>query len=167
LITHSHNDHYSTADIARVSGPTTQLIGPSSVITAAGKGTLILPGQTIDLGSVRITGVIAYNSNHPKSNNWLGFIVEILGKRIFCAGDTSLTTELKAVQNMDVAFLPIDGVYNMSATTAAEATQYMLPKLAVPYHWGTSVGTLADAQTFAKLAACPVKIMTVGEEIVF
>jgi L-ascorbate metabolism protein UlaG (beta-lactamase superfamily) len=63
---------------------------------------------------------------------------------------------------MDVAFLPIDGVYNMGPAVAAEATIYMQPKLAVPYHWNT-----ADPQTFAKLAACPVKIMTAGEEIVF
>ena len=159
LITHSHSDHYSPTDIARVSTSATQLIGPSSVITAAGKGTLILPGQTIDIGSVRITGVAAYNANHSKSNNWVGFIVEILGKRVFCAGDTSMTTELKAVVGMDVAFLPIDGVYNMGPAVAAEATIYMQPKLAIPYHWGT-----ADAQTFAKLAACPVKIMKVGED---
>jgi L-ascorbate metabolism protein UlaG (beta-lactamase superfamily) len=161
LITHSHSDHYSPTDIARVSTSATQLIGPSSVITAAGKGTLILPGQTIDIGSVRITAVAAYNSNHPKSNNWVGFIIEILGKRVFCAGDTSLTTELKAVVGMDVAFLPIDGVYNMGPTVAAEATTYMQPKLAIPYHVGS-----ADPQTFAKLAACPVKIMTVGEEMI-
>jgi hypothetical protein len=53
----------------------------------------------------------------------------------------------------------------MNAVEAAEATQYIKPDLAIPYHWGRNVGTLADAQRFAELARCAVKILAVGETI--
>ncbi len=53
----------------------------------------------------------------------------------------------------------------MNAVEAAEATEYIKPELAIPYHWGRNVGTLSDAETFAQKAACAVKILTVGETI--
>ncbi|MBN2270612.1 MAG: MBL fold metallo-hydrolase, partial [Sedimentisphaerales bacterium] len=141
---------------------------PADVVTAYGSGQTILPGETIDVAGVRVTTVAAYNTdrpNHPRENNWVGFIVELGSTRVYCAGDTSLTDEMKALTNIDVAFLPVDGVYTMTADDAASATAYFMPQLGIPYHWGTSVGTLADAQRFAYQAACPVKIMTAGETI--
>jgi len=86
-------------------------------------------------------------------------------KRIYCAGDTDLTAEMKALSDIDVAMLPVGGTYTMNADEAAEATAYIRPELAIPYHWGDSIGTLSDAQRFAELAQCTVKIMTVGESI--
>jgi L-ascorbate metabolism protein UlaG (beta-lactamase superfamily) len=53
----------------------------------------------------------------------------------------------------------------MNATEAADATQYIQPQLAIPYHWGVFIGNLNDAETFAEQAACPVKIMSPGEII--
>ncbi|MBN1509713.1 MAG: MBL fold metallo-hydrolase [Sedimentisphaerales bacterium] len=168
LITHSHSDHYSPADIDRVSGPGVQIIAPVGVATGYARRLSIAPGQTIDLPGVRITGVWAYNinkTNHPKANNWVGFIVELGSKRIYCAGDTDLTPEMKALTDIDVAFLPAGGTYTMTAAEAAEATRYFKPGLAIPYHWGRSVGTLADAQLFVKNAACNAKVMAKGETI--
>ncbi|MFH1718308.1 MAG: MBL fold metallo-hydrolase [Planctomycetota bacterium] len=167
-VTHTHGDHYSPTDIARVSNPQTQFIAPPDVIQRYGSGQTIAPGQTIELGVVRLIAVPAYNTNkpnHPKSNNWVGYIIELGGKRIYVAGDTDLTDEMKALGNINVAILPAGGTYTMNAVEAAEATQYIKPDLAIPYHWGQSVGTLADAQTFAQLAECAVKILTVGETI--
>ena len=168
LVTHTHGDHFSTADIAKVSGPQTQFAGPADVVASYGSGQTILPGQTIEAAGVRVSAVAAYNTdrpNHPRENNWVGFIVELGSTRVYCAGDTSLTDEMKALTNIDVAFLPVDGVYTMTADNAALATTYIMPQLGIPYHWGTSVGTLADAQRFAEQAACEVKIMTTGETI--
>jgi L-ascorbate metabolism protein UlaG (beta-lactamase superfamily) len=168
LISHSHGDHYSPADIARVRDAQTQFVGAADVVTTYGSGQSLAPGQTLDVAGVRVTGVAAYNTNktnHPKANHWLGFIIEIGGNRIYCAGDTDLTPELKAVTDIDVAFLPAGGTYTMNATEAAEATKYIQPTLAIPYHWGTSVGTLADAQHFAQLAACNVKVLTAGQTV--
>lgn len=167
-VTHSHSDHYSPSDIAKVSNPQTQFIGPPDVIQQYGSGQAIAPGQTIEFDNVNIIAVPAYNTNkpnHPKSMNWVGFIIELGSKRIYVAGDTDLIEEMKSLGDIDVAILPAGGTYTMDGAEAAEATQYIKPKLAIPYHWGQSVGTLSDAQTFAELAACAVKIMTVGETI--
>ena len=166
LVTHSHSDHYSPSDIAKVVKPGTRFLGPADVVKSYGSGQILLPGQTIDVDGLPVTGVAAYNlttSNHPKANNWLGFIVQLGGKRIYCAGDTDLTPEMKALTDIDVAFLPAGGTYTFDAAGAAEATKYLQPLLAIPYHWGEIVGTLADAQRFAKAAACNVKVMSVGE----
>jgi L-ascorbate metabolism protein UlaG (beta-lactamase superfamily) len=166
LVTHSHSDHYSPSDIAKVIKPGTPFLGPADVVQSYGSGQVILPGQTVVVDGLPVTGVAAYNlttSNHPKSMNWLGFVIQFGSKRIYLAGDTDLTEEMKALKNIDVAFLPAGGTYTMDAAGAAEATKYLKPLLAIPYHWGEIVGTLADAQRFAKLAACNVKVMSYGE----
>jgi len=168
LVTHTHGDHYQPADIAKVSGPETIFIAPADVVARQGTGQVILPGQTFQFDDVTVTAVPAYNTNkpnHPKSNNWVGFIVELAGKRIYVAGDTDLIPEMQTLGKIDVAFLPAGGTYTMNATEAAQAANIIKPTLAIPYHWGQNVGTLSDAQTFAQKAACAVKIMTVGETI--
>jgi L-ascorbate metabolism protein UlaG (beta-lactamase superfamily) len=173
LVSHTHSDHYSPTDITKIWGPQTKLIAPADVIAKEpqerkDRAILLLPGQTIQAGGVRITGVAAYNitkPNHPKANNWLGFIIEIGSMRVYDAGDTDLTDEMKALQNIDVAILPVGGTYTMNADEAAQATTYIQPRLAIPDHWGDIVGTRADAERFASLAQCDVKIMDVGETI--
>jgi len=166
LVTHGHSDHYVAADISRVSGPATKLIAAASVIATHGSGQSIAPGEKIELDSVNVIAVPAYNiskPNHAKSNNWVGFIIELAGKRIYVAGDTDLIPEMQTLGKIDLAFLPISPAYTMGPDEAAQATMYIMPQLAVPYHWGTS--TLADAQRFARKAYCNVKIMTTGETI--
>ncbi len=166
LVTHSHGDHYAPADIAKICNAQTRFLAPPDVVSAYGSGQALAPGQTVEVAGVRVTGVAAYNvnkTNHPKANNWLGFLIELGGKRLYVAGDTDLTPEMKALKDIDVAFLPAGGTYTMDAAEAAEATKYFQPRLAVPYHWGEIVGTLTDAQRFAKLAACSVKVMARGE----
>ncbi len=168
LVTHSHSDHYAPADVAKVVKQGTRFLGPADVVKAYGSGQVILPGQTMDGNGLPVMGVAAYNlvtTDHPKGNNWLGFVVQFGARRIYVAGDTDLTPEMKALTDIDVAFLPAGGTYTFDAAGAAEATKYFKPLLAVPYHWGEIVGTLADAKRFAKLAACNVKVMANGETL--
>jgi len=165
LVSHSHYDHYSTEDIAKVSGMTTKFIAAEDVIQKQGKGQTLKPGQSIDVNGVKITGVPAYNPAkqfHPKANNWLGFVIEIAGKRIYYAGDTDATDEMKALKNIDLALLPVGGKYTMNPDEAADATKQFRPKQAIPYHWGDIVGSQADADNFKKDAACPVKVLSPG-----
>ena len=167
-VTHTHGDHYSSSDIARVSNADTQFIGPPDVVSQYGRGLSISPDQTMEFDFVNVKAVPSYNTNknnHPKSNNWVGYIIELGGKRIYVAGDTDLIDEMKSLGDIEVAFLPAGGTYTMNATEAAEATGYIKPDFAIPYHWGRNVGTLRDAQTFAELAQCAVKILTSGETI--
>ena len=168
LVSHSHYDHYSAEDIAKVSGPDTKLVASSDVIAKEKAGLAITPGQTIELGSVRVTGVAAYNPNkqfHPKSNNWVGFVIELGSKRIYYAGDTDLIDEMKALKDIDVALLPVGGTYTMNAGEAAKATERIKPERAIPYHWGDIVGGRTDAEAFSKAAECEVQILSPGETI--
>ena len=129
---------------------------------------MILHGLTIDFGGVRVSGVAAYNPSkqfHPKANNWVGFVIEVGSKRIYYAGDTDLTDEMKSLKEIDVALLPVGGTYTMNATEAAEAIKFIKPKRAIPYHWGDIVGDRADAEKFTNTVECETKILTPGETI--
>ncbi len=168
LVSHSHYDHYSANDIAAASNPNTKLIASADVIAAEKKGEALAPGRSIEFGGVRVIGVPAYNPAkqfHPKTNNWLGFIIEAGTKRIYYSGDTDLTKEMKALKNIDVALLPVGGTYTMNATDAAEAVKSIKPNQAIPYHWGDIVGDRSCAQQFAKTAECNVMILSPGEKI--
>jgi L-ascorbate metabolism protein UlaG (beta-lactamase superfamily) len=166
LVTHSHSDHYSTDGIARVSQADTVFMAPPDIIAMYGKGQAIAPDQVVDVAGVRIIAVRAYNittTNHPRANNWLGYIIQFGPQRIYVAGDTDLTDEMKALKDIDGAFLPAGGTYTMTAVQAAEATKYVNPVVAIPYHWGEIVGTVTDAQAFARAASSNAKVMTKGE----
>jgi L-ascorbate metabolism protein UlaG (beta-lactamase superfamily) len=166
LVSHSHYDHYSAEDIAKVSGAGTKAIGPSDVIAQEGKGQSIEPGETVTIGGVKVTGVASYNPAkqfHPKANNWLGFIIEIGPNRIYYAGDTDMTGEMKALGDIDVALLPVGGTYTMNADEAAAAAECIRPARAIPYHWGDIVGGADDAEQFRRTAGCEVIVLKPGQ----
>ena len=166
LISHGHYDHFSADDLAKVSGPATQVITTPDVADQLEKASIITPGQTIELPHLKITGVAAYNPAkqfHPQANNWLGFIVEINGKRIYYAGDTDLIAEMGSLGEIDLALLPVGGTYTIDPAEAAGAIKKIAPRRSLPYHWGDIVGTADDAQRFADLADCDVTILQPGE----
>jgi len=168
LVSHGHYDHYSPEDVDGVSTPETKLFASADVVAKAKAGEVILPGLTIEFGNVKVSGVAAYNPDkqfHPKANNWVGFIIEVGSKRIYYAGDTDLTEEMKALSEIDIALLPVGGTYTMDAAEAAEATRHIKPKRAIPYHWGDIVGGRDDAEKFAGAAECKVQILSAGETI--
>jgi len=170
LVSHSHYDHFSPEDIAKVSGPDTKLIASADVVAKEKAGEAIMPGMMVELDGVRVKAVAAYNPNkqfHPKAKSWVGFIIEMGSKRIYYAGDTDLTEEMKALKDIDVALLPVGGTYTMNAEEAAEAAKHIKPRQAIPYHWGDIVGSRSDAEQFAELAECEVKILTAGDSISF
>jgi L-ascorbate metabolism protein UlaG (beta-lactamase superfamily) len=166
LVTHLHSDHYSVDGIKAASNDNSIFMAPPDVVAAYGKGQAIAPDQVVDLPGIRITAVRAYNitlTNHAKANNWLGYIVQFGPQRVYLSGDTDLTDEVKAVRDIDVAFLPAAGPSDMSLAQAAEATKYINPVVAIPYHWGDLFGSVTDARTFARTAACNAKVMTKNE----
>jgi len=169
LISHSHYDHYSSDDIGKVSTADTEVFGSGDVIDEYGSGHLMEPGQTVEIGGVVITAAASYNRAkqfHPKSNKWLGFVVEIGSKRIYYAGDTDLIDEMKWLGDVDLALLPVGGTYTMDAADAAGAVKYIKPKQAIPYHWGDIVGSRADADAFAKSSDCTVTVLGPSDTIV-
>ena len=94
-------------------------------------------------GGIRdIDTIKAYNINkkfHPKENNWVGYVVEVKGKKYYVAGDTDWIPEMSSVI-CDVAFLPIGATYTMDVYEAEEATSWISSKIFVPTHYGDIVG---------------------------
>ena len=71
-----------------------------------------------------------------------------------------LISEMKNLKDIDIALLPVSGVYVMNADEAAEAVDYIKPKIAIPMHYGSIVGSLTDANMFEEMADCEVKIIS-------
>lgn len=169
VVTHSHYDHLSMQDVAKVSGDHTVILAPpDAAAKLAGDVRVLVPGQRVELDEVTVEGVAAYNIGkkfHPKGNRWLGVIIEMDALRIYNAGDTDVVPEMQQLGAIDVALLPIGGTYTMDATEAAQAARQINPRRAIPYHWGDIVGTDADAQAFADACDCPVSILKPGDSV--
>ena len=81
------------------------------------------------------------------------------GERLYHAGDTDVIPEMDAVVGVDVALLPVCGGYVMTADEAVEAARRIQPRVAVPTHWGSHLGTRADAERFARGAPVEARIL--------
>ena len=151
LITHEHFDHCSTEDVAKIQGDQTIIVTEkNSAEKLSGDVRVVKPGDLVTIDDIKIETVPSYNTDkefHPKANDWLGFIVEIQGVRIYHAGDADFIPEMKDLK-VDIALLPVSGTYVMTAAQAAEAALAINPKLAIPMHYGAIVGGEQDANAF-------------------
>lgn len=157
FITHAHGDHLSTSDLQKVIKPETIAVGPpdcvSQVPVSEGKRVSVAPGETHTIDGIHVEVVPAYNltrQGHPRGNNWVGYIIEVGGRRVYHAGDTDRIPEMKDFR-ADVALVPVGGTYTMDAAEAAAAVnEDIKPTVAVPMHY-TVVGSEADAEEFTRL----------------
>lgn len=156
FITHAHGDHLSASDMSKIVTPATLVIGPPDCIAAApvdqSKKMAVAPGQSITVEGIKVEVVPAYNIGkpfHPRENNWVGYIFDVDGRRIYHAGDIDRIPELKEIR-ADIAMVPVGGTYTMDAAEAAAAiNEDIKPKVAIPMHY-TVVGSEADAQRFVE-----------------
>lgn len=164
LITHEHFDHCSPKDFEIVLQASTVTVA-AAVCTSelpAGRLITVKPGDRQTVDGVAIAAVPAYNLNksfHPQGEPRVGFIITVEGERIYHAGDTDFIPEMKALKNIDIALVPVSGTYVMTAAEAAEAVNAFKPKLAIPMHYGSIVGSLDDARQFKELSKVPVEIL--------
>jgi len=153
LITHEHYDHCSPEDIKILQGPDTVIIAtPDCAKKLTGKIKTVKPGDKITVEGIEIEAVPSYNTNkqfHPKGNNWVGYIFTVRGQRIYIAGDTDYIPEMKNFK-ADIALLPVSGTYVMTAEEAVKAALDIKPKIAIPMHFGSIVGSKDDAKKFAE-----------------
>jgi L-ascorbate metabolism protein UlaG (beta-lactamase superfamily) len=157
LITHSHHDHLSIQDIEYILTNDTTVVCPADCASNLSKFKMrqlkvLNPGEVFEEEGIRFEGVHAYNIGkqfHPKENDWLGFVITMDDVRVYHAGDTDLTPELKKVK-CDIALLPVSGTYVMTAAEAVKAVDILKPEVAIPMHWGSLIGTMEDAQAFKK-----------------
>ena len=166
FITHDHYDHYSDEDIDKVINENTTIIIPEKLLTkllrkGINKNAIITvePNEKYMIQGIKFETIPSYNTNktfHPKENGWVGYIITLDDIRYYIAGDTDITEENRKVK-CDVAFVPVGGTYTMDFKEAAQLINEIQPKIAVPIHYGSVVGTKQDATDFIKLLHSSIK----------
>jgi L-ascorbate metabolism protein UlaG (beta-lactamase superfamily) len=147
FITHAHPDHFSPSDIEKVVKETTTIIAPPDILARIERNEALKlavePNKSYEIKGFKFQTIPAYNNNpqklqfHPKTNNWVGYIFELNGQKIYHAGDTDFTEEMKSLKdlNLDIAMLPMDGHYCMTVEEAVQAANAICAKVTVPMHF--------------------------------
>ena len=169
LITHSHYDHFSPEDINKIRKGDTLFIAPIDMkenLLGLGikeeKIFLVRKNDVVKTPFFTAKGIPAYNLKkefHPKSAGWLGYLITVGEKTVYVLGDSDLTPEALEVK-CDIALVPIGGTYTMNALEGAKLVNAIKPKVAVPTHYGSVVGTFSDAETFKKNVIEDVQVKT-------
>jgi len=158
LVSHEHYDHCSPDHVKKVSGPKTVVVAAAEAAKKLRGARAVRPGDRLTVAGVEIEAVPAYNLNkfrspgvpfHPREAENVGFIVTVGGVRLYFAGDTDQIPEMADVA-CDVALLPVSGTYVMTAEEAAAAARTLKPKIVVPMHYGSGIGTADDGRHFAE-----------------
>jgi L-ascorbate metabolism protein UlaG (beta-lactamase superfamily) len=155
LVTHEHGDHFDmkTIESIRKQGTTLILTAKCNAAQPGLNGIVLRNGEHKKIGDIDVEAVPAYNlinkrpdgnAFHPKGEG-NGYVITIGGKRFYVAGDTENTPEMKALKNIDVAFLPMNLPYTMTPDMVADAARAFHPGILYPYHTGeTDLTKLAD-----------------------
>ncbi|MGH9358055.1 MAG: MBL fold metallo-hydrolase [Terriglobia bacterium] len=168
LITHTHPDHLDPVIIAKLSKPGTKIIAPAAVAKTVTAAKVISNGQTTTWDGWTIHAVAMYNLKrgpapgklyHPKDLG-NGYVLTYGGKRIYFSGGTENTPELRALKNIDVAFVCMNLPFTMPPAESAAAVRAFHPKIAIPYHYRSHYGTsnLNDFKNDLKGAGIKVRI---------
>lgn len=175
LVSHEHFDHCSPDDLKKTISAKTAIVCAKECISKLEgikcKEKLgIVPGEEKTVNGIRIRAINAYNINkinpdtkrpfHPKEDNKIGFLFDINGTRVYHTGDSDLIPEMNELRP-DILLVPVSGTYVMTAKEAAQAVEKIKPRIAIPMHYGTIVGSEHDAQEFRQLVkSCDVHILT-------
>jgi L-ascorbate metabolism protein UlaG (beta-lactamase superfamily) len=149
LITDIHEDHLDKDAIARVATADTVTVAPKAVADRMLERPVqhvLANGENVTIGDVTITAVPMYNNVRGPEPGKLfhdkgrgnGYLVAIGGKTIYLAGDTECVDEIKALTNVDLAFVPMNLPYTMPPEEAAECVKAFKPAQVVPYHYSGS-----------------------------
>ncbi len=154
LLSNDQYDHCSPADVAKLCGPDTVVIGNEPAARVIGDDIVVLrPWQSLNIGNARITAVPAYTytEHHPVSKGEIGFVISIGYYDLYYAGSTDAVPELERI-HADIAILPLAaGEGTMSPEGITHLVRTLCPSWVVPSHWGTLGGTHYDVQALERL----------------
>lgn len=167
LVTHEHGDHFDVPTLTALLGETTRLLTNPAVrdmlpAELQARATAIANGESTTANDIAIDAIPAYNTTpdrlqyHPQGRD-NGYVLTIGGQRVYVAGDTEDTPEMRALTDIAIAFLPMNLPYTMSVEQAAVAVAEFAPAVVYPYHHRGS-----DIDAFAAL----VTESGVGSEVV-
>lgn len=152
FITHAHSDHFSPNDLDRIMHDETTVIAPPEILLQIKRSDKykqgVMPNNSYEVSGFKFSTIPAYNDRpgreeaHPRKNNWVGYIFELNGQKIYHAGDTDFVPEMKKLKdlNLDVAMIPIGGRFTMDVSEAIEAANYIGAKITIPTHYKRLLG---------------------------
>ncbi|MBN1473953.1 MAG: MBL fold metallo-hydrolase [Syntrophaceae bacterium] len=143
IITHGHMDHLDLESINNIKTTRTKIIGTQEVARKLPDVFVMKNGDAKTLDGLKIEAVPAYNLVHMRSPGTPyhikgignGYIITFGDKRVYVAGDTENTPEMKQLKNIDIAFLPMNTPYTMTPEMVADAVKAFKPKILYPYHY--------------------------------
>ncbi len=146
LLTHEHRDHLSPGALKKVRTEKTVVVLTRLCAEQVGGGTVMKNGDVLTIMGIRIEAVPAYNLVHKRPDGAFyhprgdgnGYVLTFGQTRVYIAGDTENTPEMKALKNIDYAFLPMNLPYTMTPEMVADGARAFKPKVLYPYHYGDS-----------------------------
>jgi len=144
MITHEHGDHLDPKAIKLISTDKTAVVLTQKAFQQLKSGTVMKNGETKEINGLKIEAVPAYNIVHKRDDgnpfhakgNGNGYVITFGNKRVYVAGDTENIPEMKKLEKIDIAFLPMNLPYTMDPEMAAAAAKVFEPKILYPYHFG-------------------------------
>lgn len=173
LITHHHKDHCKAVTVNRLKNSDTLIIAPKACEKELGDNIKFTrPGDRIKFGKIEIETTFAYNTENGSSTQkvhqkgkCVGYLLNINGARIYHSGDTDLIPEMKNLEKVDVALLPIGGVFTMNIQEAVQAVDTIKPKVAIPMH--NMKVSLNEFKQKAETIGISVIVLGIGEVFEF
>lgn len=176
FITHAHPDHFSPVDIEQILKDDTIIIAPPDILAQIAisdeRKIEVEPNQSYIIKDFKFSTIPAYNHRpgrqelHPRRNNWVGYIFELNGKKVYHAGDTDFTEEIKKLKdlNLDIAMMPMGGNFTMDVDEMIEAANYIAAKITIPIHYKRLLGdNYKEAEEKLKTGVINSKVMILTE----
>jgi L-ascorbate metabolism protein UlaG (beta-lactamase superfamily) len=143
LVTDIHQDHLDPAAIARVRKAGAPVVAPAAAAEKIESPTAIANGETKTVAGVSVEAVPMYNLQRGPASGQLfhtkgrgnGYVLTLGARRVYVAGDTECTAEMRALKDIDIAFIPMNLPYTMPPSEAAECVKAFRPKVVYPYHY--------------------------------
>jgi L-ascorbate metabolism protein UlaG (beta-lactamase superfamily) len=144
LITHEHRDHLDPKTVAMLRQPGTKIVLNQAAAGQIPGGLVMKNGEVKTVAGLTVEAVPAYNLVHKRDSGepfhpqgqGNGYVITFGDKRVYVAGDTENTPEMKALKGIDIAFLPMNLPYTMTPEMVADAARAFKPKVLYPYHFG-------------------------------
>ncbi len=144
LITHEHRDHLDPKAVSTIRKDDTQIILTQACVEQIPDGIVMANGDMRRVLGLTIEAVPAYNIVHKRNTgqpyhprgSGNGYVITFGKTRVYVAGDTENTPEMKGLRDIDIAFLPMNLPYTMTPEMVADAAKAFKPRVLYPYHYG-------------------------------
>ncbi len=144
FLTHHHGDHLDLKALQQIRTENTVVVLTEKCAEKVENGIIMKNGDTRTVEGIGVRAIPAYNLVHRRENGQSfhirgegnGYVLTFVDKNVYIAGDTENTPEMKALKDIDYAFLPMNLPYTMTPEMVADAVQSFKPKVLYPYHYG-------------------------------